>query len=177
MAWNVNNDLIKGNDLNLYLVALEDSTGGTIEMTSGLCEDAEVLAYATSASLEMNADNMTADSKLSCRWNVSLPGTGSYTVSSDALYCLASAAEANGAWTIDSLFEAMLKGKNIGWFLGTDKNAGDPEKCGEVGGLDDTKVFYWGEAGVSSLSITGNNGEITQSSISLTGSGAPHKAN
>ncbi len=173
MAWNTQQDLIKGADFNLYLVDL-----GTSGMTSGMCATAQVLAYATNASLEMNADTLDISSKLSCRWAANLPGNASYTVSSDALYCLAANAAANSALTIDDLFDAMLAGTNVGWVMAKDKNAGDSEKCGQIGGPDTTTagaVYYWGEAAVSSLSISANNGEICQSSISLTGNGAPNK--
>ena len=62
MAWSVNNDLVKGNDMFLYLV---DLNGGS--MTSGLVESACVIAYAQSCSLEINADTLDVTSKLSCR--------------------------------------------------------------------------------------------------------------
>lgn len=166
MAWSVNTDLIKGNDLNLYLVDLEGSA-----MTSGKVSTAKVVAYAQSCSLEINADTLDVTSKLSCRWNASLPGNGSYTVSSDALYCLQSSAEANSAVTVDDLFEAMVDGENIGWVIAKDSST----ECGTIGGPDTTGVCYWGEAAITSLSITGGNNEIATSSISLTGSGAPNK--
>ena len=167
MAWSVNNDLIKGNDLNLYLVDL--GTGGT--MTSSMISSAKVIAYAQSCSLEINADTLDVTSKLSCRWNATLPGNGSYTVSSDSLYCLQSAAAANGAVTIDDLFEDMIDGYNVGWVIAQDSS----DECGTVSGPDTSKPHYYGEAAITSLSITGGNNEIASSSISLTGSGAPNK--
>lgn len=166
MAWSVNTDLIKGNDLNLYLV---DLSGGT--MTSGMVSTAKVIAYAQSCSLEINADTLDVTSKLSCRWNASLPGNGSYTVSADALYCLQSSAAANGAVTVDNLFEDMIDGENVGWVIAQDSST----ECGTVAGPDTTKPYFWGEAAITSLSVTGGNNEIASSSISLTGSGAPNK--
>lgn len=166
MAWSVNTDLIKGNDLNLYLVDLEGSA-----MTSGKVSTAKVVAYAQSCSLEINADTLDVTSKLSCRWNAVLPGNGSYTVSSDSLYCLKSSADANSAVTVDDLFEAMVDGENIGWVIAKDSST----ECGVVSGPDTTQPYYWGEAAITSLSITGGNNEIATSSISLTGSGAPNK--
>lgn len=138
MAWSVNNDLVNGNDMWLYLVDL--GTGGT--MTSGMVQDAKVLAYSQSASLEVNADTLDVTTKLACRWNAVLPGNASYTVSSDNLYCLKSAAVANSAWTVDNLFDAMISGDNIGWVLAQDTST----TCGTVGGPDTTKSYYWGEA-------------------------------
>lgn len=167
MAWSVNNDLVKGNDMWLYLVDL--GTGGT--MTSGMVQDAKVLAYSQSCSFEINSDTLDVTTKLSCRWSAVMQGNASYTVSSDNLYCLQSSAAANGAMTVDDLFEAMVEGENIGWVMAQDSS----DECGTVGGPDTTKPFYWGEAAITSLSITAGNNEICTSSITLTGSGEPNK--
>lgn len=167
MAWSVNNDLVKGNDMWLYLVDL--GTGGT--MTSGMVQDAKVLAYSQSCSFEINSDTLDVTTKLSCRWSAVMQGNASYTVSSDNLYCLQSAAAANGAMTVDDLFEAMVEGENIGWVMAQDSS----DECGTVGGPDTTKPYYYGEAAITSLSITAGNNEICTSSITLTGSGEPNK--
>lgn len=162
MAWAVNTDLIKGNDMWLYLVDLQGSA-----MTSGMVADAKVLAYSQSCSLEINADTLDVTTKLACRWNAVLPGNASYTVSSDNLYCLRSSAQANSAFTVDDLFDAMVKGDNIGWILAQDSS----DECGTVGGPDTTKPYYYGEGAITSLSITAGNNEICTSSLSITGSG------
>ena len=162
MAWNVNSDLIKGNDMYLYLVDLEGSG-----MTSGQVSTAKVVAYATSCSLQVDADTLDVSSKLSCRWQAVMPGNASYTVSTDALYCKKANAEANGAFTIDDLFDAMVAGENIGWVMAQDSST----ECGTVAGPDTNKPYYWGEAAITSLSIEAGNNEVVSSSISLTGSG------
>ena len=167
MAWSVNNDLVKGNNMWLYLVDL--GTGGT--MTSGMVQDAKVLAYSQSCSFEINSDTLDVTTKLSCRWSAVMQGNASYTVNSDNLYCLQSSAAANGAMTVDDLFEAMVEGENIGWIMAQDSS----DDCGTVGGPDTTKPYYWGEAAITSLSITAGNNEICTSSITLTGSGEPNK--
>lgn len=166
MAWNVNTDLIKGNDLNLYLVEL-----GNDPMTSGKVATAKVIAYSTSCSFEISSDSIDVTSKLSCRWNANVQGNASYTLSSDALYCLQSSASANGAYTVDDLFECMVEGDNVGWVLAKDAS----EVCGTISGPDTTGICYWGEAAITSLSITGGNNEIASSSIQLTGSGRPYR--
>lgn len=163
MAWSVNNDLVKGNDMWLYLVDLNGSG-----MTSGMVSSAKVVAYAQSCSLQVDADTLDVTSKLSCRWNAVMPGNASYTVSTDALYCKKSVADANNAYTIDSLFDAMVAGDNIGWVMAQDNS----DDCTTVGGPDTSKPYYWGEAAITSLSIEAGNNEIVSSSISLTGSGA-----
>ena len=170
--WNATKDLVKGADMNLYLFEI---TSATTISDSGNATNAEVIAYGTNAGLEMNADQLDVTSKMSCRWSANLPGTASYTVSCDALYCLQASAAANSAYTVDDLFENMIAGKNIGWVLAHDVNEGNDDKCGELEGPDTSKPFYWGEAAISSLSITASNGEICSSSISLNGSGRPYK--
>ncbi len=174
MAWNANKDLIVGNDLWLYLVDLGHGASAvpmTYAMATGAT--AKPIAYATSCSLEISAENLEAASKMSCRWNVSRQGQGSYTVNADSLYCLQASAAENGAYTIDDLFEHMVDGDNIGWVMAKDKS----EDCGTVGGPDPDGALYWGEASIGSLSITGGNNEIASSSITLNGSGQPHMGN
>lgn len=163
MAWSVNGDLVKGNDMFLYLVDIGDSA-----MTSGMVSSAKVIAYATSCSLQVDADTLDVTSKFSCRWNAVVPGNASYTVSTDALYCKKANAAANDAMTIDDLFDAMVEGKNIGWVMAQDSK--DDAEC-EPEGPDLTQPYYWGEAAITSLSIEAGNNEIVSSSISLTGSG------
>jgi TP901-1 family phage major tail protein len=162
MAWSVNTDLVKGNDMFLYIV-LPDSSG---DIPTG-ATSAQTIAYSSSCSLQIDADTIDVTSKLSCRWNELVQGNASYTISADALYCLKSAAAANDTYTVDDLFEAMVEGKNVGWYMAQDTSV----TCGTVAGPDLTKPYYHGEAAITSLSITAGNNEICSSSITLTGSG------
>ena len=166
MAWAVNTDLIKGSDMWLYLVDLQGSG-----MTSGMVSTAKVVAYSQTCSLEINADTLDVTTKLSCRWNAVMPGNASYTISSDNLYCLKSSADANSAFTVDHLFDAMVDGDNIGWVLAQDSS----DECSTVGGPDTSKPYYYGEASITSLSISASNGEIASSTLTLTGSGEPYQ--
>ena len=178
MAWNANSDLIVGNDLWLYLVDLgsgNEASAMTYAMATSSASS-QALAYATSCNFEMNADTLEGASKMSCRFNVSRAGQGSYQVTADALYCVQANAAANGCKTVDDLFEAFIKGANVGWVMAVDKSR-DAGECGVVMGPDSSYPMYWGEASIGSLSITGGNNEICSTSISLTGSGAPHKGN
>lgn len=106
-TWNVNNDLVKGSNMNLYLVM--PTTAGTIDYSTE-----KVMAYATSCEFSMNAETIDTSSKLSCRWTSVVQGNASYTVSAEALYCLQANAAANSAYTVDDLFEALKEGFNIG---------------------------------------------------------------
>ena len=87
-----------------------------------------------------------------------------------------SSASANGAYTVDDLFEAFVAGDNVGWVMAVDKSVSSGT-CGTIEGPDMDGVAYWGEAAITSLSISAGNNEIASSSISLTGSGEPHKGN
>lgn len=162
MAWNVNNDLMRGNDVYLYITL--PNSAGTI---ASAATNAKVVAYATSCNLQIDSDTLDVTSKLSCRWQASIAGNASYTVTADALYCLRANAAANSAYTVDDLFNAMVEGNNVGWFMGSDSST----VCGQVRGLDTTKPYYFGEGTITSLSIEAGNNDICSSSISINGSG------
>lgn len=162
MAWDVNKDLRRGNDVFLY-ITLPNASG----MVSSAVSASKVVAYATSCSLQIDSDTLDVSSKLSCRWNASIAGNASYTVSADALYCLKSNAAANSAYTIDDLFNAMVQGINVGWYMGEDSST----VCGTVSGLDTTKPYYYGTGTITSLSLECGNNEICTSSITINGSG------
>lgn len=174
--WSVNKDLWKGNDMFLYLVNLGDNAmTNPSAMTSA---QTKVVAYAQSCALEINADTLDVTSKLSCRWNAVMPGNGSYSVTSDSLYCKQSVASANNAYTVDDLYETMVEGKNIGWIMALDKSVFDDNaECGEIQGpyFGSGATYYYGEGAITSLSINAGNNEIVSSSISITGSGRPEK--
>ena len=169
MALNVNTDLVKGNDMYLF-ITLPDSAG-TI---SSAITDAKVIAYATSCSLEINADTIDTTSKFSCRWSSVMQGNASYSISCDALYALQSKMAEYGAKTIDDLFEAMVDGKNVGWYM-AQRPAG--QTCEDVPTIDSDATYYYGTAAITSLSISAGNNEVCSSSITLTGDGIINKAN
>ncbi len=186
MAWNVNNDLVKGHDLYLYIVMPAGSAETITLPTSGEVATAradtahttvawtgasEVVAYATSCSLNIDADTLDTSSKLSCRWNSVMQGNASYTVSADALYCRQANASANTAYTIDDLFEKMVEGKNVGWIMAQDAS----ETCGTIAGPDLKQVVYAGTGAITSLSIEAGNNEVVSSSITITGDGKPER--
>ena len=65
-SWSANKDLIVGNDLWLYIVDLGHGDAASA-MTYDMASNAKAIAYATSCSLELSADNLEASSKMSCR--------------------------------------------------------------------------------------------------------------
>lgn len=156
MAYN-STDLVQGQDVFLWL---------------GSSGDTGVLAFATSVQLQVDAESISTTNKMSCAWASNLPGTKSYTISSDALY-----SAGTGHTGYDSLMKKMLSADTdaslVDWWIGTATVTGS--SCeNSTYTLDTTKPYYSGKAHITSLSMNaGNVGEITSSSISLNGDGAP----
>ncbi len=147
MAYNVNTDLILGDDLFLYL-------------TSGN----SVVAFATSCSIQIDGETIDTSNKMSGRWNSNLAGKNGYTISADALYT-----QKDGHFSFDKLMELMVASNQaVAWTVG---NAVDRDTFA----LDTTKPYYSGEAFVTSLSLSAGNNEVASCSITLTGSGAIEK--
>ena len=156
--WNPNEDLINGQDFNLYL-------------TSGKT----VLAYATSCSLNVSRETTDTSSKFSCRWNAVRGGRSSYEVSADALYCSA----ASGI-SFDGLLELSNSDDTIDWYMGQESayTVDATHACEDnPHTLDTSKAYYGGKAIVTSVSLTAGNNETATCSISLTGSGSIVKYN
>lgn len=148
-TWNENTQLVNGDNLLLYL-------------TSGQT----VVAYATSCSLQVDSETIDTSSKFSCKWASNMGGKASYTISADALYCQ----DVEGAISFDKLLEFMVKGEQIEWYMGEEKEwTGSCET--NTHELDDTKTYYNGKAVVTSVSLNAGNNEIASCSISLTGAG------
>lgn len=143
MAYNVNTDLILGDDLYLYL-------------TSGQTP----LAFATSCSVQIDGETIDTSNKMSGRWNSNLAGKNGYTISSDALFT-----QTEGHFSFDSLMEKMVEGAKIEWAVGKCSDR-------ETFALDTAKAYYSGEAFITSLSLNAGNNEVANCSITLTGSGA-----
>lgn len=160
MAWNTNNDLINGDKLLLYLTSANT-----------------VVAYATSCSVQIDQEVIDTSSKFSCKWNATLGGRCSYTISADALYCDATAAASNSGVSFDALMALMLEGKAVEWVIGQESGVTSATTCeNNPHVLDTNKPYYSGKAVITSLSLEAGNNEIASSSISMTGSGeiTPH---
>ena len=166
MAWNVSNDLVKGDSLLLYLVSGDTVTTGA----------SKVLAYATSCSVQIDSESIDTSSKFSCKWNSNMGGRASYTISADALYCKASYAEANSAVSFDVLMELMVAGNPVNWVIGQEA-ATDAECANNPHTLDTSVPYYYGSAAITSLSLEAGNNEIATCSISMSGNGPIYKSN
>ena len=156
--WDINTDLIQGDKLNLWLVTGNTEVGY------------DVLAYATSCSVQVDQETIDTSSKFSCRWNATMGGRASYTISADALYT-----NATGVTSFDTLLALMLGDKNVKWAIGqeVEYKVTDQNTCEDnPHTLDTNKPYYTGEALISSVSLEAGNNEIASCSISMTGSGA-----
>ena len=150
--WNENADLIHGDNLLLYL-------------TSGKT----VVAYATSCSLQVDAETIDTSSKFSCKWRSNMGGKAGYTISADALYCN----NASGI-SFDKLIEFMVEGDQIEWYMGEEQSYSGC--CTEnPHTLNTGATYYNGMAVVTSCSLTAGNNEIASCSITLTGAGEIQK--
>ena len=152
--WNASEDLINGNELQLYL-------------TSGKT----VLAYATSCSLQVSRETTSTASKFSCRWSAVRGGNSSYQVSSDALFC---AATSGDSISFDGLLALSNSDDTIEWYMGKEMEftPTSAQTCDDnPHTLDTGSTYYYGEAIVTSVSLEANNGEVATCSITLEGSG------
>lgn len=143
MAYNVNTDLILGDDLYLYVTT-----------------DNKPLAFATSCSVQIDGETIDTSNKMSGRWNSNLSGKNGYTISSDALFT-----QTEGHYSFDALMEKMVEGGKLEWTIGKCSDR-------ETFALDTTKPYYSGEGFVTSLSLNAGNNEVANCSITITGSGA-----
>lgn len=165
MSWNVSNDLVKGDNLLLYLVSGDTVTSGA----------SKVLAYATSCSVQIDSESVDVSSKFSCKWNAAMGGRAGYQISADALYTQATSATANSAVSFDVLMELMVAGNPVNWVIGQEQ-AFTGECADNPHVLDTTKPYYYGSASITSLSLEAGNNEIATCSISMSGNGPIEKS-
>lgn len=150
--WNENSDLIHGDNLLLYL-------------TSGKT----VVAYATSCSLQVDADTIDTSSKFSCKWQSNMGGKAGYTISADALY----SSNEDGI-SFDDLLAMQVAGIGVEWYMGQEAEwSGSCETNPHT--LDTSKTYFNGKAIVTSVSLEAGNNEIASCSITLTGQGEIQK--
>lgn len=160
MSWNINNDLVKADNLLMYLVSGDTVNSGT----------SKVIAYTTSCSVNIDSESIDTSSKFSCKWQSTLGGRASYTISADSLYCQKSTGDSNSAITFDTLLDLMVAGESVKWVIGQEAAfSGDCKDNPHV--LDVTKPYYTGAAAITSLTLEAGNNEIASSSLTMTGDG------
>ena len=97
--YNVNTDLVNGDDLFLYIYEPSIAITATTQLTSG---NTNVIAFATSCALQVDGETIDTSNKMSCRWNATKAGRNGYSVSADALYT-----DKSGLYSFDSLLADM----------------------------------------------------------------------
>lgn len=142
-AYNSSTDLVLADDLFLYV-----TSGDT------------VLAFATSVSLDISADEIDASSKMSGAWKANLAGKSGYSLSSDALFT-----QTPDHYSFDQLMQHMITREKLDWKIG---HASDDSTFA----LDTTKPYYSGTGFITSLNLNGGNNEVASCSVSITGNGA-----
>lgn len=116
------------------------------------------VAFGTSCSIEITADTIDASSKMSGNWKEYLTGQLGYTVSCESLLSFT-----DGHMSFPALEKLMAERQPVSFILSQPKS-GDAEFSNETDMLT-------GEAVITSLSCTANNGEICTCSLSMQGNG------
>lgn len=146
-SYNVNTDLVRGNDLMIYY---KPTSGTTVP-----------IAFAKSVDLSISADSIDTSNKMSGKFKSNLQGQISYTVNSDFLYT-----QATGDTSFDTMLSVMLTGGTVEFVIGTTTDSTT---------FSLTKGLYTGTASIASLSLKAEDNGIASCSISMNGSGALSK--
>tara|TARA_B110000967_G_scaffold72441_1_gene75004 strand:+ start:1985 stop:2431 length:447 start_codon:yes stop_codon:yes gene_type:complete len=117
-----------------------------------------LIAYATSCSLELSADEIDQTNKDSQGWKSIILGSRSWSVSADALY----QNETTGSTQDFNTFFANVENRTAVFVELTIAGASNA----------DANIFYSGTAYITSLSVNGGTEDQATYSVSLTGSGA-----
>ena len=150
MAYNETTDLIRGEDMMLYV---RENTGTDL---APVWADTPV-AYATSNSVSYSLDTIDTSNKLTGNWKSALPGQIGWTVSTEALI-----SNATGHMSFQTLETMMIARQPI------------VVKFGKVGAgfaLDTTTTYRSGYAIITALDLNTERGGICTSSITLQGNG------
>lgn len=155
-------NILKGENLHIFVV--EGELNGTAST------NLVPLALANSCSLNINVDSFDVTTKDSGSWKASLPGMKSWDMSSSNLYCP----------DYDKLVAVMLNRTKIHMYWCASANT---EANNEVTHTPDLNAsgseqkYYVGEAYISSISASANNGEASNYDVSFTGTGALSASN
>ena len=150
MAYNETTDLIRGEDMMLYV---RENTGTDL---APVWADTPV-AYATSNSVSYSLDTIDTSNKLTGNWKSALPGQIGWTVSTEALI-----SNATGHMSFQTLETMMIARQPI------------VVKFGKVGAgfaLDTSTTYRSGYAIITALDLNTERGGICTSSITLQGNG------
>lgn len=143
-TYKASTDLITGDKLMLFI-------------TQG--ETVSPIAFGTSCGVELSADTIDTSSKMSGDWKEFLVGQLGYTVSSESLL-----SKTTGHLSFATLKSLMAARTPIPFVMAKAIAASNDFTKGEE--------FVKGEAIITALSMTAENGSICSSSITLQGTGA-----
>lgn len=163
MSTNLNKNIIQGSDVMVWLLP-----DGTESAGKG-----SVIGFSTNLSLNLSANTTEVSNKdFGNGWTSSIVTGRSWTASCDAMY----ASSVYGTeYTYDSLFECYVNGTPIKLTFGVSQNAGATERTPNVDdatGWVESGASYAGLAVITSLELTGNNGDAATYSVEFTGAGA-----
>lgn len=139
-------ELIRGDEFFLYV------------KTSG--DTYQPVAYATSASISLSQESLDCSNKMSGVWSNALAGKLSWTVSTSALMSYKSTGY---SYFYDKMIQRtpfLIKFGQV-----TDLTTGDFTS-------DDTKAYYTGNAYLTSLNLTSDNGSVASFDVEFQGDGA-----
>lgn len=148
------NDLVKANDLLLYIF-----TGATSATSVPV-------AFGTSAGIQIDGQTISANNKMACKWQTNMAGNNSYTVSSDSLYT-----DTADDFSFDDLLALQIAGNPVKWALAQPTSA-STATCPGTYELDSSKVTACGSGLITSLSLNAGVDEVASCSATITGSGA-----
>lgn len=131
------------------------------------------LGCATSCSVEITSDDIDISCKDTGQWGATKRGKMSWTASSDNLMVVGD---------YNKLVDAMIAGTPVKLVYGTVANKAAAKEADAEGhvtpvsGWTCAKDMYYGNATISSISLTAGNGELASYSVNFNGVGALQKA-
>lgn len=147
---------IKGENLMLWVVENDIFGNGSLALTP--------FALAQTCSLNVNTDSFDATSKDNGSWSAPKPGMKSWSVSSDNLYCPHA----------DKLLLAQINSIEfpIYWLPAENTEADNQVTHAPALTVDgQTYMGYYGKAWINSYSANAANGEASNYTINMTGTG------
>lgn len=160
---------------------MKNFLGSELQLFIGSGSSATVIACATTASVSINADTIDVACKDTGKWGASVPGTVSWSISSDALFTMPVSGDSR--YSYSKLLDALIDGTKLFVTWASVKDYDTYNSTSYTGVTEDGHVFdennvqqsngdlYGGYVTVSSLELTANNGDIATYSVTLNGVG------
>ena len=123
------------------------------------------VAFATTAKLTLTTDMVDTTNMMSGDWKDEVPGTKSFTISSEALMT-----RKTGTVSADSLIAQQLADTLLDFKFGEFTRTGD-EVAGYTYALDATKVSYAGKIRITSMELNGESSKLKKYSMNANGCG------